>query len=88
MLDKSLPLLKLILGEKETKMEESTTLTPREDEVKDLILRGFTNPEIANTLIISTHTAKAHVCNIIRKLGIRNRLGVFIKEIQQLKSSI
>lgn len=48
-------------------------LTQREIEVLKLVCLGYTNDEIAESLIISSHTAKAHVCSILRKVGVNNR---------------
>jgi len=49
-------------------------LTPREVEVLDLIRQGLSNSEIAETLVISTSTAKVHVHHILKKLGVESRL--------------
>ena len=67
-------------------MENLFTLTPRENEVKDLMLQGLTNREIAERLIISTHTATAHVRHILHKLGINSRIEILLLEIKNLKS--
>ena len=48
-------------------------LTPREREVLALIVDGLTNPQIAERLTVSRSTAKAHVSNILSKLGVSNR---------------
>lgn len=49
-------------------------LTNREKEVLELLAKGYTNPEIAQTLYISPHTVKAHVAAILKKLNVKNRL--------------
>jgi LuxR family maltose regulon positive regulatory protein len=49
-------------------------LTPREEEVHDLLAQGLTNEEIANLLYISLSTTKVHVKHIYEKLGVRSRL--------------
>jgi DNA-binding CsgD family transcriptional regulator len=49
-------------------------LTAREAEVLDLLAHGYTNREIAATLVISVKTASVHVSHILRKLGAPNRL--------------
>ena len=49
------------------------TLTARELEVLSLLAQGMTNPQIADTLDISPHTAKRHVMNIFNKLGVNDR---------------
>jgi two-component system, NarL family, response regulator LiaR len=48
-------------------------LTPREQEVLALMIEGLNNPDIANRLVVSRATAKAHVSNILSKLGVANR---------------
>ena len=48
-------------------------LTPREQEVLDLVSAGATNKAIASTLFISEKTASVHVSNVLAKLGVANR---------------
>ena len=55
-------------------LEEILGLTPREAEVLSLVARGYTNREIAATLVISVKTASVHVSHILRKLDAPNRL--------------
>ena len=56
-------------------LEEMTTdpLTPREREVLSLIGRGMPNKAIARELSLSEKTVKAHVSNILAKLGVTDR---------------
>ena len=49
------------------------SLTLRESEVLVLVARGLTNKDIANELVISESTAKAHVRHVLEKLGARSR---------------
>jgi DNA-binding NarL/FixJ family response regulator len=55
-------------------LEQTLGLTPREAEVPALVARGYTNREIAATLVISVKTAGVHVSHILSKLGAANRL--------------
>jgi non-specific serine/threonine protein kinase len=50
--------------------------------VATLISRGLTNPEIAESLVISHRTADRHVSNILDKLGFRTRgqIGAWVAE--------
>lgn len=49
-------------------------LTTRENEVMTLLSQGLTNAQIAKRLFISESTAKVHVHNILKKLGVETRL--------------
>jgi LuxR family maltose regulon positive regulatory protein len=48
-------------------------LTPREQEILELVAAGLTNREIADTLVISPETVKKHTGTIYGKLGVGNR---------------
>ncbi|QGU00278.1 hypothetical protein SYNTR_1684 [Candidatus Syntrophocurvum alkaliphilum] len=48
-------------------------LTAREHEVLDLLLKGYNNPNICNSLNISNNTVKTHLRNIYRKVEVSNR---------------
>jgi DNA-binding NarL/FixJ family response regulator len=53
--------------------EETSPLTPRENEVLALIARGHNNREIAASLSISEKTVKTHIGNLFAKLQISDR---------------
>ena len=48
-------------------------LTPREQQVSELVAKGMKNREIAETLNIATGTVKIHLMHIFEKTGIRDR---------------
>jgi DNA-binding NarL/FixJ family response regulator len=54
--------------------KRNAKLTPRENEVHELLAQGLTNEEIARALYISLSTTKVHVKHIYEKLGVRSRL--------------
>ncbi len=49
------------------------SLTPREMEVLVLLVEGLSNRQIAERLVVSRATAKAHVSHILEKLSVSNR---------------
>jgi len=52
------------------------TLSPREQEVAQLVAVGQTNAEIAGALYLSPRTVERHVGNILTKLGYRSRVQI------------
>lgn len=58
-------------------------LTEREMEVLKLIVDGHSNPEIAEKLIITKATAKAHVHSILQKLCVDDRTQAAVLAMRQ-----
>lgn len=48
-------------------------LTPREREVRDLVVRGMADKQVATALRISVKTVEKHVGSLLRKTGASNR---------------
>ena len=57
-------------------------LTRREEEVLALLVKGMTNPEIAERLVISRSTVKVHVSSVLSKLGVASRAEAISLAIQ------
>lgn len=58
-------------------------LTEREYEVLKLLITGKSNTEIAKELHISVHTAKAHVCSILQKMEVEDRVQAAVKAVRK-----
>ncbi len=64
---------------------EFDLLTQREREVFDLLARGMTNNEIAETLVITNNTVKRHLKAVFEKLEVHNRAAALSKARGNLK---
>lgn len=58
-------------------------LTSRERDVLALLVKGLSNPEIADRLSISRATVKVHISNILAKLEVSNRGEAIAAAIQR-----
>jgi DNA-binding NarL/FixJ family response regulator len=62
-------------------------LTAREREVFSHITAGHSNAEIAEAFCLSQKTVKFHVSNILRKLGVKNRLQAVAHAHQSIEKA-
>ena len=56
-------------------------LTPREKEVLDFVVKGYSNVQIAKILKVTDFTVRAHVQAILRKLRVKNRIQAAVLAI-------
>ncbi len=71
-----------ILSDKNSE-EGRVPLTEREYEVLRHLVEGKSNTEIAKELIVSVHTAKAHVCSILQKMCVNDRVQAAVKAVKE-----
>ena len=57
------------------KVETGPHLSPRQQQVLELMAEGMTNNEIAEQLGVTERTVKAYAQELYDKLGVRNRAG-------------
>jgi DNA-binding NarL/FixJ family response regulator len=62
-------------------VEQLASLTPREREVLELLVRGLTNKGIANQLVISVNTVKRYLKLIFEKLEVNSRAAAAAKAV-------
>lgn len=80
---KSIPKIdSTILGRKSIN-HATVPLTEREVEVLGHLVEGKSNTEIAKELIVSVHTAKAHVCSILQKMCVNDRVQAAVKAVKE-----
>jgi len=58
---------------------DNFTISPREAEVLELILKGYSNKEIGEKLFISFTTSRTHVSHIFEKTGVSSRMELVSK---------
>lgn len=55
-------------------VKQQLGLTRREQQLVEMVSRGFTNKEIASQLSLSEQTVKNHIHRMLRKVGVSDRL--------------
>ena len=69
------------------KKEPLSFLSKRELEVTELLVRGYSNSDIAKMLFISEHTVKDHTKHIYRKMNVHSRFELAAL-VTRLKNNI
>lgn len=64
-------------------MTDLPALTPREKEVLELIAEGYTNPQIAEKIFLSSFTVDSHRKNLLAKLNVKNTASLIRLAIEQ-----
>ncbi len=58
-------------------------LTPREKEILGLIAEGYTNPQIAEKIFLSSFTVDSHRKNLLAKLNVKNTASLIKLAVEQ-----
>ncbi len=66
-----------------TDVVDKYKLTRRESEILQLIIEGNENYQICEKIVITNNTLKKHVLNIYKKMGIKNRVQLVKKVMQE-----
>jgi len=74
---------KIMLLNSNSRSGNQVPLTEREYEVLKHLVSGKSNTEIAKELIVSVHTAKAHVCSILQKMCVNDRVQAAVKAVKE-----
>lgn len=69
-------MMDLVKGKGKSSSPDPIHITERELEILELIVKEFTNQEIAEKLYISSRTVDAHRRNLLQKTGARNTAGL------------
>jgi DNA-binding NarL/FixJ family response regulator len=60
-------------------MKKKINLTPREEQVFTLILKGKNNVEISDELGVAYNTGKLFACRVLKKLGCNSKNELMAK---------
>lgn len=64
-------------------MASLTDLTPREVDILQLIVAGYSNKDIASKFRLAEKTVEFHLTRIYAKIGVRSRLMAGLWAVQQ-----
>jgi DNA-binding NarL/FixJ family response regulator len=69
----SMPVARRVIAHFRTQEKFVQKLTPREEELLGLLVRGYSYHEIATSLGISPSTVRAHIHSVYKKLSVKSR---------------
>ncbi len=72
------PVLDALLSQQETREELGSALkalSAREVDILSCLVQGMSRQEIADRYVLSTHTVRTHINNLLRKLGVHSTLA-------------
>ena len=73
----------VVINPNESRSKNSYGLTDRELDVLELMVEGLSNPQIADKLVITRATAKAHVHSILQKLCAATRTQATVTAMKE-----
>lgn len=63
-------------------------LTPKEEEVYNFMLEGFTPKEIASVMVLAECTIKTHIAHIFQKKNVYSTQQLLAERIKELEGTI
>lgn len=57
-------------------------LTPKEQQILELITQGYSNQQISDALHVSVSTVKNHVSSVLAKLGVKSRVEAVLISLE------
>lgn len=74
-----------VAAKQDPELEKLASLTAKERKIVDAIVagNGMTNKALAQSLFISEHTLRNYLVSIYKKLGVNNRLELYVYAVRQ-----
>lgn len=67
-----------------SEQEDYVPLTNREEQILELLVQGYTAPQVSDMIKVSIETARSHIKNIYRKLDVHSRVDLVKKAEKRL----
>lgn len=74
--------LRLYHSQDHTECAPPVRLTPREQQLMQLLVEGLDNLQLADALSLSDNSVEWHLKNVFRKLEVRNRTAAAVKAVK------